>query len=153
MNRIILSLFFSFCFLLACRDKVKTYENDLGIDPAVVAQIDTANYTTIEWMETVKDFGIAKEGDSVFVTFRFKNTGRGELYISEVLSSCGCTVADYPRHAVLPGESGEIKATFNSHGNTGFIHKEITVTTNTSNKIKQLPSFKGEVRDSLSLSR
>src|ERR1700704_835090 len=140
MSRFIAGLFFFFSFFIACRNKVKTYENNLGIDPAVVAQIDTANYTTIEWIDTVKNFGVIKAGDSVFVKFRFKNSGDGVLFLSEVLPSCGCMVASYPRQAILPGEPGEIKATFNSHGNIGFIHKEITVTSNTSNKIRQVLS-------------
>src|SRR5258705_5607559 len=150
MTRVVIILFFLFCLVLACRHRIKTYENNMGIDPAVIAQIDTPNYTTIGWIDTIRNFGVAKEGDSVSFGFRFKNTGEGALFFSEVIPSCGCTIADYPRAAVMPGESGEIMATFKSIGNTGIIYKEIITTSNTSNKIKQRLVFKGEVRGSLS---
>ena len=144
-----ISLLLLFGLFAACHNRVNTYENNLGIEPSVIAQIDTPNYTTIKWEDTLQNFGMAKAGDSIFVNFRFKNTGNKALFISEVYPSCGCTVADYPRQAIMPGESGELKATFNSHGIKGFVHKDITVTTNTSNKLKQLLLFTGEVRDSL----
>jgi hypothetical protein len=152
MSKLIACLIIIVSFLSACRNTVNTYENDLGIKPSVIAAIDTPNYTKIEWVDTAVNFGILKEGDSVFVKFRFKNTGDKALFLTEVEPSCGCTVADYPKHAILPGEGGELTATFNSRGHPGFTHKTIIVTTNTSNRIKQLLLFTGEVKDSLLLS-
>ncbi|HET6995928.1 MAG TPA: DUF1573 domain-containing protein, partial [Chitinophagaceae bacterium] len=96
-------------------------------------------------------FGKVKRGDSVFISFRYKNSGDNSLFISEVLPSCGCTIASYPKKPLFPGEEGELKAVFDSHGYKGIVHKEIVVTTNTSNKIKQSIAFKGEVVDSVSL--
>jgi hypothetical protein len=140
-------------YLYVCRafteSRVRTYENDMGIDPAVVAQLDTPHYTTIQWIDTVKDFGTAKKGDSVFVRFRFKNTGDNSLFISEVLPSCGCTVASYPHKPIFPGDTGELRAAFDSHGYKGLVEKHVEVTTNTSNRIKQTVSFRGIVNDSL----
>jgi hypothetical protein len=140
----------AFC-LNACHNTTNTYENNLGIEPGVIAQIDTANYTTIEWKDTVRNFGIVKEGDSVFIKFRFKNTGGKVLFLTKVQPSCGCTAADFPRNAILPGKEGEVTAAFISRGHPGFIHKTIMVTSNTSNRINQLLSFIGEVKDSLPL--
>ncbi len=143
--------FFSFFLLtglltISCQPKVNTYENDLGIAPSVVAQIDTANYTRIQWLDTLVNFGNVAEGDSVLVKFRFRNDGKTALFITEVLPSCGCTVADYPREPILPGKSGELSATFNSLGHPGFISKTVTVTTNTSNGINHVLTFFGEVK-------
>ncbi len=132
-----------------CNSTVNTYENKLGIKPAVLAQIDTANYTTIQWIDTVKNFGMVKEGDSVFAKFRFKNAGDKALFIIEVRSFCGCTVTNYPEHAILPAREGEVLAIFKTNGHPGFIHKTIIVTTNASNKMQQLLSFKGNVKNSL----
>lgn len=151
MTKIIIAWSGILCFLVACKSRVRTYENDLGIDPAVVAQLDTPHYTTIKWIDTVLDFGKAKRGDSVFISFRFKNTGNNSLFISQVVPSCGCTVASYPHKPMFPGDSGVLKAAFDSREYKGQVHKEILVTTNTSNKINQLIAFKGEIVDSISL--
>jgi hypothetical protein len=133
----------------ACHHSIKTYENDLGIQPSVIAQIDSANYTTIAWYDTSQNFGSIREGDSVFMKFKFKNTGTKALFLTSVQPSCGCTVADYPRQAITPGGGGVLTATFNSRYHPGYIHKTITVTSNTSNGINHLLSFKGQVNDSL----
>ena len=149
MSKSIIGLITGVFFLNACHNTINTYENNLGIKPGVVAQIDTANYTTIEWEDTVRNFGIIKEGDSVLLRFGFKNTGDKALFLTTVQPSCGCTVVDFPQYAILPGKGGEIIATFNSRYHPGYIHKTIMVTTNTSNKIKHLLSFIGQVKDSL----
>jgi Protein of unknown function (DUF1573) len=135
--------------LTSCHNTVNKYENTLGIKPAVVAQIDTANYTTILWADTVKNFGTVKEGDIVLIKFSFKNTGDKALFITDVQPSCGCVVSDYPKDAILPGKGGDLKATFNSKYHPGYTHKTILVTSNTSNKINHMLYFYGEVRDSL----
>jgi len=125
------------------------YENNLGIKPGVIAQLDTANYTKITWEDTVSNFGIIREGDSVILKFRFKNTGNKLLFLTDVQPFCGCTAVDYPRNAIQPGMGGAITATFNSMNRRGFIHKTIGVTANTVNRINHLLSFSGEVKDSL----
>jgi hypothetical protein len=135
----------SFILFEACKNKVNTYENKLGIMPASLAGIDTANYTKIQWEDTVKNFGRINEGDSVLIKFKFKNTGKTVLYILATLPSCGCTVTDYPKNAVLPGDEGLIKATFNSLGHAGKVKKDIMVKTNTVNKATQHLEFSGEV--------
>jgi hypothetical protein len=150
MNKILACLVIAGFFNSGCHNTVNTYENNLGIDPGVLAQIDTANYTKIEWEDTVKNFGIVKEEDSVFIKFRFKNTGDKALFLTKVQPSCGCTVANYSRQAILPGKGGEVTAIFDSRDHPGLIHKTITVTTNTSNGTNRLLSFTGEVRNSLS---
>jgi hypothetical protein len=148
MKRVIIYLIAVMFFLNACHNTINTYENKMGIHPGVIAQIDTANYTTIEWEDTVKNFGTVHEGDSVFIKFSFKNTGEKALFLTTVQPSCGCTVADFPKNAILPGKGGEVIAMFNSKDHPGYIHKTIMVTTNTSNRINHLLSFIGQVKDS-----
>ena len=139
--------------LYACKDKeVETYENDLGIDPATIAQIDSANYTTIDWLDSTQDFGPVKEGDTVFIKFRFKNTGAAALFISRVEPSCGCTGAEYPHAPILPGDSGIITGILATRYHPGYMHKTIQVTTNTLHGISKQLSFHGQViADSTSL--
>lgn len=148
MVKVVISAFICFILCSACRNKINTYENTSGIRPVSLAGLDTANYTNIQWEDTAKSFNNVKEGDSVLIEFKFKNTGKTVLYILETLPSCGCTVTDYPHDAVLPGDQGVITAIFYSQGQPGKVTKSIMVKTNTINKIFQKLEISGEVVNS-----
>jgi len=98
------------------------------------ALADTARYTTIEWLDSTKDYGKVPEGQQLDVAFRFRNTGMTPLVIGQVRPSCGCTVAEQPREPIAPGGEGQIRAVFNSEGRTGINHKTLFVTANTKDK-------------------
>ncbi|MEI9909257.1 MAG: DUF1573 domain-containing protein [Bacteroidota bacterium] len=136
--------------LTSCKSKdtnrnLHPYENKLGIKPASLAQIDTINFTTIEWINPVQNFGILKYGDSAVIKFRFKNTGVHPLFLSRVQPSCGCTVAHYREEAIMPGEEDELTVIFNTIGQGSEVHKTVSVTTNTSNGVQHLLTFEGRV--------
>ena len=92
---------------------------------------EVKNLTTISWIDSVKHMGSVKSGEKVEIAFRFKNTGDQQLIVSDVIVSCGCTVAEKPQRPIAPGEEGVIKAEFNSTGRIGSNHKTISVHTNT----------------------
>jgi hypothetical protein len=137
------------CILLSCKSKNQNrtapYQNNLGIDPATIAQIDSINYTTIEWDSLSKNFGVISYGDSVLIRFKFKNTGVHPLFLSSVRPSCGCTVPAYPKDAIMPGEKNELVVNFHSIGQSDIIHKTISVTSNTSNGVRHLLTIGGRV--------
>jgi hypothetical protein len=145
MKKLIIVTIASIIFFEACKNKVNSYENNLGVPPASLAEIDTGNYTKIEWEDTIKNFGSINEGDSVLMKFKFKNIGNTVLYILSTLPSCGCTVTDYPKNPILPGDEGFVTATFNSMGHPGSVTKYLMVKTNTRNKITQQLQFSGKV--------
>lgn len=93
--------------------------------------VNPRQLTSIKWIDSLRNFGKINEGQKVALSFKFKNTGAKPLVIESVKPSCGCTVADYPREPVQPGEEGEITGEFDSDGRQGQQHKEITVTSNT----------------------
>ncbi|NIM36409.1 MAG: DUF1573 domain-containing protein [Hydrotalea flava] len=132
-------LFAAFLILLlgSCNNQSNKnpYENHLGIRPATIAQLDTTNYTTIQWQDTIIHLGHLFYGDTILINYSFKNTGNGPLYLTEVRPGCGCTVADYPRNAILPGNSGILQAKYTTEGFPGPVKKYITVKSNTSNGI------------------
>jgi hypothetical protein len=105
-----------------------------GISPGsaqFLAMRDTARFTTIQWLDSSRDYGKIPEGQKLDVSFRFRNTGSTPLVIGRVQPSCGCTIADPPREPIAPGAEGLIKASFNSDGRAGINHKSLLVTTNT----------------------
>lgn len=84
------------------------------------------------------DFGTIQQGQVVRYDFRFKNTGDGNLLITNVKPSCGCTVASYPKAPIEPGYGGEIPVEYNSRGRKGKFSKTVQVMANTSPNITTL---------------
>ncbi|ERI62378.1 MAG: DUF1573 domain-containing protein [Capnocytophaga sp.] len=87
-------------------------------------------FPQIKFEETTHDFGEIKQNVEVQTLFQFKNTGKVPLVITNASSSCGCTVPEYPKEAIAPGESGAIKVVYNGSGKDA-ITKTVTLTTNT----------------------
>ncbi len=91
---------------------------------------DPGTLPVIAFKEQTFDFGKITQGEKVTHTFMFSNTGGAALVISSAQGSCGCTVPQYPRQPIKPGESGKIDVTFNSEGKAGKVEKTITVISN-----------------------
>jgi hypothetical protein len=85
----------------------------------------------ITFEENSFDFGTLEEGDKVEHVFKFTNTSTNPLTISNARGSCGCTVPEWPRDPIAPGEEGEIKVKFDSKGKKGQQNKTVTITANT----------------------
>ncbi|MCU0334536.1 MAG: DUF1573 domain-containing protein [Chitinophagaceae bacterium] len=105
--------------------------NDTALETANAAMADSSNFTSIQWIDSVKNLGRLMEGQKAEVTFRFKNTGNKPLVIASVNASCGCTVPEKPEKPIMPGGEGSIKAVFDSNGRQGNNHKTISVSANT----------------------
>ncbi len=110
------------------------YNNRINISAVIKEhftqeQIDNPPVFTLISDKTY-DFGTIKQGDVIEHIFKFKNTGKSDLIIRKMKSSCGCTAASVGSKTIKPGEEGSIKAVFNSRGKRGQQHKSITVTTN-----------------------
>jgi hypothetical protein len=118
--------------MMACNGPVKK-EVSTNPSSAVLPEEkkDTASFTSIQWIDSVKDYGKIAEGQKLEVLYRFKNTGSKPLVIESVHPSCGCTVADPPKEPIPAGAEGEIKGTFDSNGKSGQQHKTIFVMANT----------------------
>lgn len=108
-------------------------------------KIDSANFTSITWLDGDQDYGKVTEGEQVAVAFRFKNTGEKPLIIYSVTPACGCTAAEPPKEPILPGKEGVIKASFNSNGRVGTNNKSIAVNANTSGGMDHNLHFKVDV--------
>lgn len=86
----------------------------------------------IKFDKTTHDFGAFSVKNPVQTcTFTFTNVGDKDLVINQAMASCGCTVPEYTKKPVKPGEKGEIKVTYNGTGKfPGHFKKSITVRTN-----------------------
>jgi hypothetical protein len=125
---------------MSCKDELK--ENKKA-EMAVLN--DTANFTTVNWLDTAVNFGTAKLGEKIQIKFRCQNTGTKPLIIINAIPGCGCTVANYTKQPIAPGAEGLITAEFDTqkaHGTS--VTKYIIATTNTLNSDMNL-MFKGEI--------
>jgi len=86
-------------------------------------------YPNFKWENTEHDFGKIQHLDPVVYEFEFTNKGQSPLVISEVEGSCGCTVAEYTKDPVMPGNKGKVKATFDAAA-MGKFRKSIKVVAN-----------------------
>src|SRR6476620_4790647 len=125
------------CVLVSCSG-TDSSGNQSKADSAKHAQAmnavsDTANYTTLQWVDsTYQDIGKVKKGQVAEVSWRLKNTGTKPLVIAQVTPGCGCTVADKPEEPIMPGGESVIKAKFNSAGQSAGEHRKyISVLANT----------------------
>ncbi len=92
---------------------------------------DTVNVAKITFEEAEYNFGDVPEGTVVEHVFKFKNTGKIPLLISNARSTCGCTVPKWPKEPIAPGQGGEISVKFDTRGKTSVQKKPVTITANT----------------------
>ncbi|WP_346318305.1 DUF1573 domain-containing protein [Chitinophaga sp. YIM B06452] len=78
------------------------------------------------------NFGDVTEGEVVEYSFKFTNTGNRDLLITKAEASCGCTVPEWPKEPLKPGQSGYMKVKFDSNGRPeGYTEKELYIQANT----------------------
>ena len=101
---------------------------------AIILSITAQGQAKIEFKDkdNTIDYGtVTKDGDSGLRSFEFKNTGNAPLIITNVISTCGCTVPSKPTEPIMPGKTGKIEVKYNM--SPGPIRKTITVESNASN--------------------
>ena len=94
--------------------------------------------------KVMHDFGSIAEGERVQTVFSFTNTGKSDLVIVDARGSCGCTVPEWPREPIAPGETSEILVQFDSSNKSGNQSKRVTLTSNT-NPAQTFLTIKGIV--------
>lgn len=86
----------------------------------------------------VNDFGTVPEGPAAAYEFKFTNTGKEPLIITNVVASCGCTTPKWSKEPVAPNKTGSILVSFDTNGRPGGFNKAVTVSSNSKTPIKVL---------------
>jgi hypothetical protein len=132
LSLVTLSFLFS---VTSCKDNATMKITDADMEAVEVAtkvaEEKAGKMPVVEFDKIDHDFGTINAGDKVTTEFIVKNTGEGDLIISDAKATCGCTVPEYPKHPLKSGESAPIKVTFDSTGKSGNQSKTVTLTTNT----------------------
>lgn len=101
------------------------------LTPPTAPPVDNGPKTSISFSVTDHDFGKVKQNSENKYTFKFTNTGKVPLTISNAQGSCGCTVPDYPKAPIAPGATGDINVVYKPGMQQGNQAKTVTVTANT----------------------
>tara|TARA_B100000900_G_C20502496_1_gene684381 strand:+ start:733 stop:1137 length:405 start_codon:yes stop_codon:yes gene_type:complete len=96
------------------------------------------NGPKIVFFEDKYEFGDIIQGDVIEHIFQFKNSGNAPLILQDVKTTCGCTVPEWPRTPLPPGETAELRVKFNSAGKVGIQNKVITVISNATNQTSRV---------------
>ena len=106
-------------------------DTSLISNPNTASGLDkNAKLPVIKFDKDQHDFGRLSKGEMVSYSFKFTNTGNADLIVKECTATCGCTVADFPKNSIKPGESGFITVSFNSANKHGQQIQTVTVGTN-----------------------
>ena len=136
-------------FVLAFLSVVMIASCHNGSDVSAIAQkaaTDSANFTTVKWLDSIVNFGTIKKGDTIRINFRCKNIGTKPLIITNARATCGCTIADYTKEPIPPGGEGMVTGSFNSeHINQAHVRKTLIAYTNTFNGTEHFLYFEGDI--------
>lgn len=132
MKKLILGLS-AICLIAftSCKENAAKKIDESNIAAAAERDANASKFPVIEFDKTEHDFGEIEAKKSVTTVFNYKNVGDAPLVITDIKSSCGCTVPqDWSRDPLAPGDSGKFSVTFNGSG-SNKVSKTITVTANT----------------------
>ena len=104
--------------------------------------------TKMKFKKMLHDFGRLKEGEKREHDFEFTNTGKVDLIIEDCKGSCGCTVPEWPKDPIKPGQSAAIKVKFDSTKKEKDQEKSVTITANTEPDLKTVIKIKAYVEPS-----
>lgn len=121
-------LFFLFV-LISCNNKESLNKNHIHI-PIKGSNDSDSMKANIKFFKTDLDFGILKKGEIVSKYITFKNDGNRDLIISNVKSSCGCTITNWPQNPIPPNSHDTIYFQLNTESLNGKILKTVTIISN-----------------------
>lgn len=114
-NVLFIALTFVLSLQLNAQDKVEVNTNP--------------NAPVISFESNVVDYGDVAKGSDGVRYFNFTNGGKEPLIISNVRSSCGCTIPQYPKTPIGPGQDSQIKIDYDTD-RVGPFRKTVTIFSN-----------------------
>ncbi|MBU2929944.1 DUF1573 domain-containing protein [Winogradskyella psychrotolerans] len=131
MKKVILGLS-ALCLVAftSCKDDAASKIKTENIAAAADRDANAGDFAVLTLDKTEHDFGTIANGTPVETIFKYTNTGNSMLVVSDIKSTCGCTVPTNYTKEVQPGETGQFTVKFNGKGN-GKTTKSLTMITNT----------------------
>jgi hypothetical protein len=131
MKKVILGLS-ALCMVAftSCKEDAASKIKSENVAVAAERDANAGNFPVLQLDKMEHDFGTIMNGTPVETVFKYTNTGNSMLVVSNIKSTCGCTVPSNYTKEVAPGETGQFTVKFNGKGN-GKVSKSLTMTTNT----------------------
>lgn len=144
MKNVVLALS-TFCLIAftSCKEDATKKIDDTKVAAAANRDATSSVFPVLTFDKTEHDFGEIIAKTPVETVFKYTNTGKAPLVITDIKSTCGCTVPkDWSREPLDPGEEGQFTVKFNGSG-TNKVSKAITVTANTekSKEVVKITAF------------
>lgn len=133
MKKVILGLS-ALClvFITSCKEDATVKIKSENVAEAAERDANAGNFPIISFDKVEHDFGTLESGTPVETIFKYTNTGKSMLVVSDIKSTCGCTVPSNWTKEVAPGETGEFSVKFDGKG-ANQVQKTVNLTTNTEN--------------------
>lgn len=132
MKKVILGLS-ALCIIAftSCKEDATQKIDEKNVAEAAERDANSSKFPVLTFDKKEHDFGEIEAKTAVETVFNYTNTGEAPLVITDIKSSCGCTVPqDWSKEPLAPGESGKFTVKFNGSGKNK-VTKSITVTANT----------------------
>jgi len=122
------------------------HEGHEGHDHATTTQkvVQNPDGPVMDFEAKEVDYGVIEQDSDPYRFFNFTNTGKEPLIITYAKGSCGCTVPEYSKEPIMPGENSQIKVRYDTK-RIGRFTKTVTLTTNEGGANTVL-RIKGEVK-------
>jgi hypothetical protein len=115
----------------SCKENAAEKINQENVTKATERDSQAIVFPSISFDKTEHDFGQIMNGTAVETTFAYTNTGKSPLVVTDIKSTCGCTVPQgWSKEPLMPGASSQFSVKFNGKG-ANKTSKTITLTTNT----------------------
>ena len=115
----------------SCKEEASSKVKSENVAVAAERDAVSADFPLLTFDRAEHDFGEIEDGTPVETVFNYTNTGKAPLLITDIKSTCGCTVPqDWSREPLAPGASSNFTVKFNGKG-ANKVSKTVTVTANT----------------------
>lgn len=129
--------------VVSCKENNASSQINQDNVAAAAGAITNGEYPVIKFDRTTHDFGSILNNEAVTTEFEITNTGKADLIIINASASCGCTVPEYQKTPIKPGETSKITVKFQT-GAEGQQQKTVTLVTNTE-KAEEVLTIKANV--------
>ena len=121
------------------------------VSTQAMAQVDAAQPAEEEvsgpvmtFETTTVQYGEIEQGADPLRTVNFTNTGTEPLVINSAKGSCGCTVPNYPKEPIMPGQTSVIEVRYDTK-RVGPINKTVKIKTNEGANVQHVLYVKGKI--------
>jgi len=132
MKKVILGLT-ALCLVTftSCKEDAASKVKAENVTQAADRDAVAGDFPAITFDKKEHDFGEIENGTPVETVFSYTNTGKSPLVITNIKSTCGCTVPkDWSKEPLAPGASSHFTVKFDGKG-TNKVSKTVTITANT----------------------